>query len=185
MGQQLINKHLSICHESNCFSGISTQWPTQQVVHCIIPSCCNSAFFQSKWSSTKEKIRKLVNKNIKEKRSATCKCTSHSHKINDLVVIYTPLCYDRECASFDICVMWYINCYHLKEANKSDYNNESRIWGWPLYQVLRDNNDDNNNDEEIHDFTCTVIDDGSAETPLVIQIPHAYSSMMPLQSMTP
>ena len=92
-------------------------------------------------------------------------------------MIYTPLCYDRECASFDICVTWYINCYHLKEANKSDYNNESRIWGWPLYQLLRDDDDN----EEIHDFTCTVIDDSSAETPPVIQIPSAYSSMMPLQ----
>ena len=48
LGQQLINKHSSICHESNCLGGICTQWLTQQVVHCIIPSCCNSAFFQLK-----------------------------------------------------------------------------------------------------------------------------------------
>ena len=56
------------------------------------------------------------------------------------------------------------------------------IWGWPLYQ-LRDTNDDNCNDnnddsnnKEIHDFTCTIIDNGSDETPLVIQIPLAHSS---------
>ena len=53
------------------------------------------------------------------------------------------------------------------------------VWGWPLYQLLRDTDDNCNDDddEEIHDFTCTIIDDSSAETPLVIQIPHAYSSM--------
>ena len=94
---------------------------------------------------------KIVNKNVKKKRSAPCKCTFHSHKINDLVVIYTTLCYNQECASFDNCVTWYINCYYLKEANKSDYNKESKIWEWPLYQLLRDNNC-NNDDEEIHNF---------------------------------
>ena len=56
------------------------------------------------------------------------------------------------------------------------------IWGWPLYQ-LRDTDDDNcnnNNDDgykKIHNFTHTVINNGSVETPLVVQIPHAYSSM--------
>ena len=67
------------------------------------------------------------------------------------------------------------NCYYLKEMNKSDYNKVSMIWRWQLYQLLRDDNC--NDDEEIHNFTCTVIDDGSAETPLVIQILHEYSSM--------
>ena len=43
----------------------------------------------------------------------------------------------------------------------------------------RDTYDNCNDDsyEEIHDFTHTVIDDGSVETPLVVQIPCAYSSI--------
>ena len=48
--------------------------------------------------------------------------------------------------------------------------------GWPLYQLR----DTDNDDEEIHNFTCTIINDGSVETPLVVQIPCAYCSM-PLQ----
>ena len=103
------------------------------VVHCIVPMSCGSSFFQIKWANISERIKKIVEKNIKKKRNSSCKCASRSQEIHDLVVLYTPLLYDRDQASFDVCVTWYISCHDIGKLNKEENNELPRIWGWPMY----------------------------------------------------
>ena len=176
--QQLINKYSSICLEKDCFGGIHTQWPTQTVENCVIPLSCDSAFLQSLWTCTMQKITKLVGESVKAKKHDSCTCTTTLHTINDLVVLCTPLTHDQKSNCFDVCVTWYVNCCYLNDVDNECDNGMSRICGWPLYQ-LSDNITSGR--DEVHHMTQNLLEQGIIATPLVIQIPHTYVNQ-PLQN---
>ena len=98
--------------------------------------------------------------NIKQLKKVSCNCTTNLHSINELVLRFTPINYDKESNALNVCITWLINCLG-KNNEDEDKQYLGFSWGWPLYKYVE------NDAETNHD----IFND---DTPLISQIPQEY-----------
>ena len=92
--QLLPSKHSSIQYETQWFAGHIHTRNEINVLNCTASKCISQ--YQLKWIRLKDKIVKLVMNNIKQLKKVSCNCTINLHSVNELVVRFTPINYDKE-----------------------------------------------------------------------------------------
>ena len=158
--QLLLSKHSSIWYETQWFGGHVHTRNEITVLNCTAPKCVHPSQYQLRWIRLKDKIVKLVMNNIKQLKKVSCNCMTNLHSINELVICFTPINYDKENNALNVCITWLIDCLR-KNNGDEDKQCLGFSWGWPLYKYLE------NDAERNHD----IFND---DTPLISQIPQEY-----------
>ena len=80
--------------------------------------------------------------NIKQLKKVSC---NNLYSINELVVRFTPINYDKENNALNVCITWLIDCLG-KNNGDDDKQCLGFSWGWPLYKYIENDAEDIFND---------------------------------------
>ena len=151
--QLLLTNHSSIQYETQWFGGHVHTRNEITVLNSTAPKCIHPSQYHLKWIRLKDKIVKLVMNNIKQLKKVSCNCTTNLHFINELVIRFTPINYDKENNALNVYITWLIDCLG-KNNEDEDKQCLGFSWGWPLYKYVE--NDAETNHDIFNDDTPLI-----------------------------
>ena len=107
----------------------------------------------------------------KDHQEYSCNCSTESHPLNEMVVLFTSLPTTQNNGTLNICITWYVDCSYPFEYDDVDNN---ALITWPLYEECVQGVDTLTNDL---DECCqrTLSEGETSRGSLVVQVPQQYA----------